>query len=100
MRATWPTRLTSPPWVRLSASGSLPRVDAHVHALRAVVEPSYSGARLADDDNVTLEFVKQMIQDFRDEKILHRRCVSAAPRSEPCLMTRRAAGMRLSSCCA
>lgn len=25
----------------------------------AVVEPSYSGARLADDENVTLEFVKQ-----------------------------------------
>ena len=68
----------------------------------AVVEPSYSGARLGDDETVTLEFVKQMIQDFRDEKVLHRRCV--AP-SHGCVQERadadcaRLPALRSSSCC-
>ena len=87
-----------------STSGALLHLAlALLRGTRAVVEPSYAGARLADDQNVTLEFVKQvrssctlwrrvraasdalraaqMIQDFRDEKVLHRRCVAF---TQPC----------------
>lgn len=41
------------------------------------VEPEYSGARI-DGDAVTLDFVKKMIDDFKHEKILHKRYVYQA----------------------
>ena len=40
---------------------------------RPVVEPSYSGARMADGDVVTLDFIKAMTDDFKAEKRLHKR---------------------------
>ena len=36
------------------------------------MEPQYSGARI-DGDVVTLEFVKQMLEDFKNQKCLHKR---------------------------
>ena len=36
------------------------------------VEPSYSGARI-EGDTITLDFVKKMMDDFKNEKRLHRR---------------------------
>ncbi|GER56495.1 serine/threonine-protein phosphatase 5 [Striga asiatica] len=36
------------------------------------VEPQYSGARI-EGDSVTLEFVKQMMDDFKKQKCLHKR---------------------------
>lgn len=36
------------------------------------VEPQYSGARI-EGDVVTLDFVKRMIEDFRNQKCLHKR---------------------------
>lgn len=36
------------------------------------VEPQYTGARI-DGEVVTLDFVKKMMDDFKNEKILHRR---------------------------
>ncbi|XLR15091.1 hypothetical protein HN51_036028 [Arachis hypogaea] len=36
------------------------------------VEPQYSGARI-DGDVVTLDFVKKMMDDFKNQKCLHKR---------------------------
>uniref|UniRef100_A0A2P2KHW9 Serine/threonine-protein phosphatase 5 n=1 Tax=Rhizophora mucronata TaxID=61149 RepID=A0A2P2KHW9_RHIMU len=36
------------------------------------VEPQYSGARI-EGDNVTLDFVKKMMEDFKNQKCLHKR---------------------------
>ncbi|KAL0671753.1 hypothetical protein Bca4012_034457 [Brassica carinata] len=36
------------------------------------VEPQYSGARI-EGEEVTLEFVKQMMEDFKNQKTLHKR---------------------------
>ncbi|CAO2814590.1 unnamed protein product [Amaranthus hypochondriacus] len=36
------------------------------------VEPQYSGARI-EGDTVTLEFVKKMMEDFKNQKCLHKR---------------------------
>jgi serine/threonine-protein phosphatase 5 len=36
------------------------------------VPPSYDGARI-DEGGITLEFVRQMMQEFREGKVLHRR---------------------------
>lgn len=36
------------------------------------VEPQYSGARI-EGDAVTLDFVKKMIEDFKNQKFLHKR---------------------------
>ncbi|XP_057536294.1 serine/threonine-protein phosphatase 5 isoform X1 [Amaranthus tricolor] len=38
----------------------------------AQVEPQYSGARI-EGDTVTLEFVKKMMEDFKNQKCLHKR---------------------------
>lgn len=40
-----------------------------------IVEKSYDGPRLKDDKIVTLEFVKKLIEYFKDSKTLHRRYV-------------------------
>nr|GMC76783.1 serine/threonine-protein phosphatase 5 isoform X2 [Ipomoea batatas] len=37
------------------------------------VEPQYTGARI-EGDVVTLDFVKKMMEDFKSQKNLHRRC--------------------------
>ena len=64
---------------------SLPRpcvvlLQASVHApasvrcgAAAVVEASYAGARMGEGDTITLEFVNQMMADFKAEKRLHKR---------------------------
>lgn len=39
------------------------------------VENSYTGPRLKDNKQVTLEFVKQLIEHFKDSHVLHRRYV-------------------------
>lgn len=36
------------------------------------VEPQYSGARI-EGDTVTLEFIKKMLEDFKNQKCLHKR---------------------------
>lgn len=36
------------------------------------VEPQYSGASI-EGDTVTLEFVKKMLDDFKNQKCLHKR---------------------------
>lgn len=36
------------------------------------VEPQYSGARI-EGEEVTLDFVKQMMEDFKNQKTLHKR---------------------------
>jgi len=36
------------------------------------VEPQYSGARI-EGDVVTLDFVKKMMEDFKNQKFLHKR---------------------------
>ncbi|XP_057526802.1 serine/threonine-protein phosphatase 5-like isoform X2 [Amaranthus tricolor] len=36
------------------------------------VEPQYSGAKI-EEDTVTLEFIKKMIEDFKNQKCLHKR---------------------------
>jgi hypothetical protein len=41
-----------------------------VHA--AEVEPQYTGARLGGDA-VTLDFIKQMLDDFKRQKCIHKR---------------------------
>lgn len=41
----------------------------------AEVEDSYQGARL-EGDTITLEFVKKMMDDFKNQRSVHRRCVS------------------------
>lgn len=38
------------------------------------VEPQYSGARI-EGEEVTLDFVKNMMEDFKNQKTLHKRCV-------------------------
>lgn len=38
------------------------------------VEPQYSGARI-EGDTVTLEFVKKMMEDFKNQKCLHKRYI-------------------------
>ena len=44
-------------------------------SLRLEVEPQYSGARI-EGEVVKLEFVKNMIEDFRNQKSLHKRFVA------------------------
>lgn len=39
------------------------------------IEDSYSGPRLQNNKQVTLEFVEQLVEYFKDSKILHRRYV-------------------------
>lgn len=39
------------------------------------VEPQYSGARI-EGDVITLDFVKKMMDDFKNQKCLHKRYVS------------------------
>jgi serine/threonine-protein phosphatase 5 len=36
------------------------------------VEPQYSGARI-EGDIVTLDFIKKMMDDFKNQKCLHKR---------------------------
>ncbi|CAO2813241.1 unnamed protein product [Amaranthus hypochondriacus] len=36
------------------------------------VEPQYSGAKI-EEDTVTMEFIKKMIEDFKNQKCLHKR---------------------------
>lgn len=43
--------------------------------LTVEVEPQYSGARI-EGDVVTIDFVKKMMDDFKNQKSLHRRYVS------------------------
>ncbi|CAO2813242.1 unnamed protein product [Amaranthus hypochondriacus] len=38
----------------------------------AQVEPQYSGAKI-EEDTVTMEFIKKMIEDFKNQKCLHKR---------------------------
>lgn len=38
------------------------------------MEPQYTGARI-DGDVVTLDFVKKMMDDFKNQKCLHKRYV-------------------------
>lgn len=38
------------------------------------VEPQYSGARI-EGEEVTLDFVKTMLEDFKNQKTLHKRYV-------------------------
>ncbi|XP_059663313.1 serine/threonine-protein phosphatase 5-like isoform X1 [Cornus florida] len=47
-------------------------VFAKSQTLDLDVEPQYSGARI-DGDDVTLEFVKKMMDDFKNQKFLHKR---------------------------
>ena len=42
------------------------------------VESSYRGARLDDGDVVTLEFIKEMMHDFKEGRRLAARCVATA----------------------
>lgn len=39
------------------------------------MEPQYTGARI-EGDVVTLDFVKKMLDDFKNQKNLHKRYVS------------------------
>lgn len=43
-----------------------------VYALIVDVEPQYTGAKI-EGDVVTLDFVKKMIDDFKNQKSLHKR---------------------------
>lgn len=38
------------------------------------VEPQYTGARI-EGDVITLDFVKKMMEDFKNQKFLHKRYV-------------------------
>ena len=40
------------------------------------VDPTYDGARM-EGDEVTLPFVQKMMEDFKNQKKLHRRCVTS-----------------------
>jgi len=40
------------------------------------VEDSYQGARL-EDDNITLEFVQKMMDDFKQQRSIHTRYLGA-----------------------
>lgn len=42
----------------------------------AEVEPSYQGARL-EDDNITLDFVQKMMDDFKQQRSIHSRYFGA-----------------------
>lgn len=44
-----------------------------VFPFSAEVEPSYTGARI-DGEVVTLDFVKKMMEDFKNQKCIHKRC--------------------------
>ena len=40
------------------------------------MEPEYSGPRI-EGDVVTLDFVKKMMEDFKNEKCIHKRYIGA-----------------------
>ncbi|KAK6157520.1 hypothetical protein DH2020_011768 [Rehmannia glutinosa] len=48
------------------------RTIVNSEAVLAYVEPQYSGARI-EGDVVTLDFVKKMMDDFKNQKCLHKR---------------------------
>ena len=55
-----------------------PGTDRSMRRMRretAVVEPSYKGARLEgpDENQITLDFIMQMKEDFRNQKTIHTR---------------------------
>ncbi|XP_059663315.1 serine/threonine-protein phosphatase 5-like isoform X2 [Cornus florida] len=57
----------------IAAPGSARRSVADSIDFHSIdVEPQYSGARI-DGDDVTLEFVKKMMDDFKNQKFLHKR---------------------------
>ena len=37
------------------------------------IEGKYDGPRLEDDKNVTLDFMTQLLQHYKDRQLLHRR---------------------------
>ncbi|KAF4376529.1 hypothetical protein F8388_025400 [Cannabis sativa] len=51
---------------------SLLSVYQFVSQLSFYVEPQYSGARI-EGDTITMEFVKKMMEDFKNQKCLHKR---------------------------
>ncbi|CAJ2639664.1 serine/threonine-protein phosphatase 5 isoform X2 [Trifolium pratense] len=57
----------------ISVPGSVKRPIAESIDFRSIdVEPQYSGARI-EGDVITLDFVKQMMDDFKKQKCLHKR---------------------------
>lgn len=49
-------------------------INEIVFSLILEVEPQYSGARI-EGDVITLDFVKKMMDDFKNQKCLHKRYV-------------------------
>lgn len=49
-------------------------IDEFVFCFFLEVEPQYSGARI-EGDVITLDFVKKMMDDFKNQKCLHKRYV-------------------------
>lgn len=49
-------------------------IDEFVFCFILEVEPQYSGARI-EGDVITLDFVKKMMDDFKNQKCLHKRYV-------------------------
>ena len=42
------------------------------------VDASYDGPRIGDDGVVTIDFVRAMVERFKDRKMIHRKCVGPA----------------------
>jgi hypothetical protein len=53
----------------------LPECVLYVPLHGTVVEKSYTGPRLGgvDERDVTLDFIKSMMQDFKEQKNIHKR---------------------------
>nr|KYP47649.1 Serine/threonine protein phosphatase 5 [Cajanus cajan] len=49
------------------------------------VEPQYSGARI-EGEVVTLDFVKKMMEDFKNQKFLHKRLLSIIDNLDTCVV--------------
>ncbi|KAL6529476.1 Serine/threonine-protein phosphatase 5 [Orobanche gracilis] len=74
MKLKFEEAISVPESERLSVADS---IDYHTIGISSVlaafdVEPQYSGARI-EGDVVTLNFVKQMMDDFKKQKYLHKR---------------------------
>jgi serine/threonine-protein phosphatase 5 len=54
---------------------SKPASEVHADYNKIIVEESYEGPRIDDDAGVTVEFVTELLDWFRDQKKLHRKYV-------------------------
>lgn len=70
------------PWPSLAVTSLSPPCPLAVPCLSPAIEDEYSGPKL-EDGKVTLSFMKDLMQWYKDQKKLHRKCAYQVPPKKP-----------------